>query len=197
MVITAVKRYTPAEYLAQEEQAEVKSELIEGEIIPMAGASANHNRISVNFCRLLPLAVEGQTYEIFMSDMRLWLPQYESYTYPDVMAVAAAPQFTDAKQTALTNPCLIVEVLSPSTERYDKAAKFQLYRSLPDLQEYVLVDQAAYRVDQYTKIESHQWLLTEWLGEDAVVPLKSVPVEVALKDLYKRVEFEGQLPSSS
>ena len=103
--------------------------------------------------------------------------------------MSAAPQFTDAKQTALTNPCLIVEILSASTERYDKSAKFRLYRSLPTLQEYVLVDQMAYRVEQYTRVEPHQWLLTEWMGEEAVVPLKSVPVEVALKDLYQRVTF--------
>lgn len=190
MIATAVKRYTLAEYLALEEQATVKSELIEGEIFPMAGASANHNRLTMNLCRLLPLEVAGQHYEIFMSDLRLWLPLYESYTYPDVMAVAEAPEFTDANQTALTNPCLIVEVLSPSTERYDKAAKFELYRSIAELQEYVLVDQAAYRVDQYNKVNSRQWLLTEWVGEEAVVPLKSVPVEVALRDLYKRVEFK-------
>lgn len=189
MVMTTATRYTPAEYLALEEQATVKSELIEGDMIPMAGASANHNRLTVNLCRLLPLEVDGQCYEVFMSDMRLWLPLHESYTYPDVMAVSAAPQFTDAKQTALTNPCLIVEILSASTERYDKSAKFRLYRSLPTLQEYVLVDQMAYRVEQYTRVEPHQWLLTEWMGEEAVVPLKSVPVEVALKDVYQRVTF--------
>lgn len=189
MVMTTATRYTPAEYLALEEQATVKSELIEGDMIPMAGASANHNRLTVNLCRLLPLEVAGQCYEVFMSDMRLWLPLHESYTYPDVMAVAAAPQFTDAKQTALTNPCLIVEILSASTEQYDKSAQFRLYRSLPSLQEYVLVDQMAYRVEQYTRVEPHQWLLTEWMGEEAVVPLKSVPVEVALKDVYQRVTF--------
>lgn len=189
MVMTTATRYTPAEYLAEEEQATVKHELIEGDMIPMAGASANHNRLTVNLCRLLPLEVAGQCYEVFMSDMRLWLPLHESYTYPDVMAVAAAPQFTDAKQTALTNPCLIVEILSASTEQYDKSAQFRLYRSLPSLQEYVLVDQRAYRVEQYTRVEPHQWLLTEWMGEEAVVPLKSVPVEVALKDVYQRVTF--------
>ena len=191
MVIATAKRYTPAEYLAQEEQATVKSELIEGDIIPLAGASANHNRLTVNLCRLLPLEVAGQRYEIFMGDMRLWLPLHESYTYPDVLAVAATPQFTDDRQTALTNPCLIVEILSSSTAGYDKSAKFQLYRSIPEFQEYILVDQTAYRVEQFTKIKSHQWLMTEWLGEEAVVPLKSVPVEILLKDLYQRVAFAG------
>lgn len=191
MIATAAKRYTPAEYLSQEEQATVKSELIEGEIFPMAGASANHNILTGKFHARLLLALEDLDYGVFMSDLRLWLPLYESYTYPDVMVVAGASKFTDDKQTALTNPCLIVEALSPSTERYDKAAKFELYRSITELQEYVLVDQSGYRVNQYTKVKQHQWLLTEWIGKDAVVPLQSVPVEVALQDLYKRVVFEG------
>jgi Uma2 family endonuclease len=189
MIVATIKRYTPAEYLEREDQAEVKSEFIEGDIIPVAGASANHNRIAVNFCRLFPLEIQGQSYEVFMSDMRLWLPLHESYTYPDVMVISGEPQFTDNKQMALTNPCLIVEVLSDSTEGYDKSAKFRLYRSIPEFEEYILVDQTAYRVEQFTKVDSHQWLLTEWVGEDTVLRLKSVAVEIALKDLYKRVLF--------
>ncbi|MFN5726385.1 MAG: Uma2 family endonuclease, partial [Pseudanabaena sp.] len=85
MVLAATKRYTASEYLALEDKAEFKSEFINGEIIPMAGASANHNKIALNFCRFLPLAIGEQVYEIFISDMRLWLPEYSRYTYPDVM----------------------------------------------------------------------------------------------------------------
>ncbi len=84
MVLAVTKRYTASEYLALEDKAEFKSEFISGEIIPMAGASANHNKIALNLCRLLPLVIGDQTYEIFMSDMRLWLPDYSRYTYPDV-----------------------------------------------------------------------------------------------------------------
>jgi Uma2 family endonuclease len=189
MIVAAIKRYTPAEYLEREDRAEVKSEFIEGDIIPVAGASANHNILTGKFHARLLLALEDLNYAVFMSDMRFWLPLYESYTYPDVMVVAGEPQFTDSKQTALTNPCLIVEVLSGSTEGYDKSAKFRLYRSIPEFEEYILVDQTAYRVEQFTKVDSHQWLLTEWVGEDAVLRLKSVAVEIALKDLYKRVSF--------
>ncbi|MEB3230956.1 MAG: Uma2 family endonuclease [Leptolyngbyaceae bacterium] len=189
--MTSTQKYTPAEYLQREEQAAIKSELIQGDIIEMAGASANHNRIAVNMCRLLPLDNGNQPYEIFMGDMRLWLPAYSSYTYPDVLAVAATPQFTDEKQTALINPCLIVEIRSASTAAYDKTDKFQLYRSIPEFEEYVLVDQTAYRVEQYTKKAVNQWLLTEWIGPDAVFSLQSVGVEITLVDLYKRVQFEA------
>ena len=197
MVVATEQRVTPSQYLELEEKAEWKSELIEGEIVAMAGATANHNRIVLNFCRLFPLEnLEGQ-YEIFTSDMRLWLSEFGSYTYPDVMAIAGEPKFTDSKQTALTNPCLIVEVLSGSTEGYDKTAKFRLYRSIPEFEEYVLVDQEACRVEQFTKVDRNQWLLTELMGEDATLGLKSVGVEIELKDLYKRVSFASLARSDS
>ncbi|PZD70154.1 hypothetical protein C1752_17539 [Acaryochloris thomasi RCC1774] len=189
MVVATHKRCTPAEYLQQEEQADSKSELIEGEIIPVAGASANHNVLTGKFHARLLLALEDLDYTVFMSDMRLWLSPYDSYTYPDVMAISGPPQFTDNQQKAVSNPCLIIEVLSASTEGYDKVGKFRLYRSIPEFAEYILVDQTEYRVEQYTKVEPHQWLLTEWSGEEAVVQLKSVAVEIPLKDLYKRVIF--------
>ena len=189
MVVATVRRYTPAEYLEQEERAEFKSELISGDIIPVAGASANHNILTGKFHARLLLALEDLNYSVFMNDMRLWLPLHESYTYPDAIVIAGEPQFTDSKQTALTNPCLIVEILSSSTMEYDRSDKFWLYRSIPEFQEYILVDQTTHRIEQFTKIDRHQWLLTEWIGEDAILSLKSVAVEIALKDLYKRVSF--------
>ena len=189
MVIATTKRYTVAEYLELEEQAEFKSEFVDGEIVSMAGATANHNKIALNFCRLFPVSIDGQDYDIFMSDMRLWMPDYSRYTYPDVMVVAGQPIFTDEKQTAITNPCLIVEVLSNSTQEYDRASKFKLYRSILSFREYVLVYQNNYCVEQYTKQDDGRWILTEYLEEDAVLKLESVSFEISLRDLYKRVTF--------
>jgi len=189
MVIATTKRYTVAEYLELEEQAEFKSEFVDGEIVSMAGATANHNKIALNFCRLFPVSIDGQDYDIFMSDMRLWMPDYSRYTYPDVMVVAGQPIFTDEKQTAITNPCLIVEVLSNSTQEYDRASKFKLYRSILSFREYVLVYQNNYCVEQYTKQNDGRWILTEYLQEDAVLKLESVSFEISLRDLYKRVIF--------
>ena len=189
MVIATTKRYTVAEYLELEEQAEFKSEFVDGEIVSMAGATANHNKIVLNFCRLFPVSIDGQDYDIFMSDMRLWMPDYSRYTYPDVMVVAGQPIFTDEKQTAITNPCLIVEVLSNSTQEYDRASKFKLYRSILSFREYVLVYQNSYCVEQYTKQDDGRWILTEYLEEDAVLKLESVSFEISLRDLYKRVTF--------
>lgn len=190
MVAAIAKPITVEEYLAQEEVAEEKSEFINGEILKMAGASANHNRLAVNFGRLLPLEIGDQSYEIFISDLKLWPPHFQNYFYPDVMVVKGEPNFTDAKQTAITNPCLIAEILSTSTGGYDKTQKFAFYRTIPELQEYVLIDQWAYRVELYRKVSDRQWLLTELIGQEAVLTLESVGVEIALVDLYKRVNFE-------
>jgi len=190
MVLAATKRYTAAEYLALEEKAEFKSEFINGEIIPMAGASANHNKIALNFCRLLPLIIGDQMYEIFMSDMRLWMPEYNRYTYPDVMVVAGEPVFVDQKQMEVTNPCLIVEILSNSTQTYDHDSKFRQYRSIPSFQEYILVYQNGYEVDHYIKESEDRWVLMTHKGEESVIKLTSMQLEIRLRDLYKRVQFD-------
>ncbi|MDB9516725.1 Uma2 family endonuclease [Roseofilum reptotaenium CS-1145] len=141
------KQSAVEEYLEQENRNIDKSEFIEGEIVKMAGASANHNILTGKLHALLLFALEDRGSSVFMSDMRLWLPVSESYVYPDVMAIAEEPMFTDSKQMALTNPCLIAEVLSSSTEGLDKNQKFALYRSIPQLQEYLLIDQFSYRVE--------------------------------------------------
>jgi Uma2 family endonuclease len=187
MVVATTKRYTASEYLTLEEIAEFKSEFINGEIIPMAGASANHNKIALNFCRILPLVINDQVYEIFMSDMRLWMPEYDRYTYPDVMVVAGEPIFVDQKQMEVTNPCLIVEILSSSTQAYDHDSKFRQYRSIPSFQEYILVYQNSYEVDHYIKESSDRWVLITHKGEDAVIKLASMQLEICLRDLYMRV----------
>lgn len=190
MILAATKRYTASEYLALEDKAEFKSEFINGEIIPMAGASANHNKIALNLCRLLPLVIGDQVYEIFMSDMRLWLPEYSRYTYPDVMVIAGEPIFGDQKQMEVTNPCLIVEILSSSTQSYDHDSKFRQYRSIPSFQEYILVYQNSYEVDHYVKESDDRWILTTYRGESAVIKLSSIQLEISLRDLYKRVTFD-------
>ncbi|MDB9312993.1 Uma2 family endonuclease [Spirulina sp. CS-785/01] len=181
---------TVEDYLKQEEKAVEKSEFINGTIITMAGASANHNRLTLNLSRSLPLETGEQNYEIFVSDMRLWIAEFQSYVYPDVMVIQGEPEFTNAQQIAVTNPCLIAEVLSTSTAGFDKSQKFTLYRSIPQLQEYLLIDQTAYRVELYSRVGERQWLLTELIGEEAIAELNVVNLQIKLSDLYKRVKFE-------
>ncbi|MGI0480507.1 Uma2 family endonuclease [Geminocystis sp. CENA526] len=192
MVSSIVFPITVEEYLAQEEISEEKNEFIEGEIVKMAGASANHNRLAVNFTRLLPLEINGQSYEIFVSDMKLLPPHGDNYFYPDVMVIKGEPCFTNEKQTAVTNPCLIAEILSNSTEGFDKNQKFAFYRTIPELKEYILISQEDYRVELYRKVGKHQWLLTELVSQQDVLTLESVEVEISLADLYKRVKFSNK-----
>jgi Uma2 family endonuclease len=182
-------RLTVEEYLIEESQADEKSELIEGVLVPMAGASANHNLLTGKLHARLLLALEDQDYTVLMSDMRLGLPDYATYTYPDILVVRGEPQFQSPKQTEVLNPCLLVEVLSPSTDRYDKTDKFRLYRSLPSLEEYLLISQTDYLVQQYTKVDDRRWLLQDWIGLEAIFNLSSLGVEITLQDLYKRVSF--------
>jgi Uma2 family endonuclease len=191
MVLATTKRYTVAEYLELEALAEFKSEFVDGEILPMAGASAKHNILTGKFHARILLALEDLDFSVFMSDMRLWIHEYNRYTYPDVMAIAGKPIFTDEKQTAITNPCLIVEVLSNSTEEYDRSSKFKQYRSLSTFQEYILIEQDSYGIEQYTKQNNGKWLLTEYLGKDAMLKLESANFEISLKDLYKGLDFAG------
>ncbi|MGI0482960.1 Uma2 family endonuclease [Geminocystis sp. CENA526] len=180
---------TVEEYLAQEEINEEKSEFIEGEIIKMAGASANHNILTGKLHARLLLALEDLDYSVFMSDMKLLPPHGDNYFYPDVMVIKGEPCFTNEKQTAVTNPCLIAEILSNSTEGFDKNQKFAFYRTIPELKEYILISQEDYRVELYRKVGKHQWLLTELMNQEDVLTLESVEVEISLADLYKRVKF--------
>jgi len=189
MVIATAKPLMVSDYLEREEKAQDKSEFIQGAIIPMAGASANHNRLTINLSRLLPLEVGGCGYEIFVSDMRLWIAETGSYFYPDVMVIAEEPIFTDSKQMVVTNPCLIAEVLSASTEGFDKNQKFGFYRSIPQLQDYLLIDQSCYRIEHYQKVGDRQWLLTELMGETAELDLGSMDIKIKLAEIYKRVNF--------
>jgi Uma2 family endonuclease len=156
----------------------------------MAGATANHNILTAKFLARILLALEDLNYSVFMSDMRLWMPKYKRYTYPDVMVVEGKSVFTDEKRTAIANPLLIVEILSNSTQSYDRADKFKRYRSLPSFKEYILVYQNSFCVEQYTKQSDNRWILTEYLDEDAVLKLEYISFEIGLRDLYKRVVFE-------
>lgn len=190
MQVQALTRYyTPEEYLAIEAKAEFKSEYRDGEIVPMTGGTTNHNKIAGNFYAFLKFALRKQNYDIYIGDVRLWIPRYRQYTYPDVMVIKGEPIYTTTSATTVMNPLLIVEVLSKYTKNYDQGDKFLYYRSIPELQEYILIDQSQYHVMQYTKTAEGQWLFTERESEDAVLSLQSIDFEITFSDLYKRVNF--------
>ncbi|MFW9259910.1 Uma2 family endonuclease [Nostoc sp. CALU 546] len=190
MQITKQRYYTPEEYLELEEAADYKSEYIDGQIIPMAGGSVNHNRIAGNFYAVLNFAFRQQEYEVFNSDMRLWIHQKRIYTYPDVTVIAGEPEFFNNRTDIITNPQVIVEVLSKSTKNYDREDKFQAYRTISTFQEYLLIDQTKIHVDQFSKTGKKQWALREYDEEDEAIALVTVPFEISLQDLYNKVKFE-------
>jgi Uma2 family endonuclease len=190
LTTTETKYYTPEEYLALEETSEDKNEYRQGEIIPMVGATTNHNQIAGNFYRRFPLTINNQDYYTYMETVRLWLSDYSIYTYPDVMVIKGQPLYQGNSQSNVINPLIIVEVLSNSTQAYDRGDKFKFYRSLPTFQEYILIEQSSYSVERYYKQKDDQWLIDFCTGENAVLQLLSVDWQISFQDLYQRVNFD-------
>ncbi|QEI40457.1 hypothetical protein BMF77_01026 [Dolichospermum sp. UHCC 0315A] len=190
-VVTAY--YTPEEYLELEEKADYKNEYRDGEIISMTGGTTNHNKLALNLATGLNVALNDLDYEIYIGDVKLWIPRYREFTYPDVMVIEGQPIYYSTNTTIVTNPVLIVEVLSKSTKDYDRGDKFLYYRSIPEFKEYILIDQTKYYVMQYVKTSENQWILTEYETEDALINLSSINVELSLKQLYKKVNLSENL----
>ncbi|MEQ9550483.1 MAG: Uma2 family endonuclease [Coleofasciculus sp. G3-WIS-01] len=186
---TQKRSYTPEEYLELEEKAEYKHEYRDGEIVPMTGGTTNHNKIALNFAANLKFGLRGQDYDIYIGDVRLWIPRYRQYTYPDVMVIEGEPIYTGTGTTTVMNPSLIVEVLSKSTKNYDLGDKFIYYRSIPEFKEYILIDQTKYHVMQYAKNHNDQWLLSEQESAEAVLELSSIEFQINVSDIYENVNF--------
>lgn len=178
---------TPEEYLTIERQAAYKSEYFNGEIFAMTGASRKHNLITLNIAGEFRRQLKGQPCETYVSDMRVRVPATSLYTYPDVSVVCGEPKFEDDFVDTLLNPTLLVEVLSESTELYDRGKKSGYYRTIQSLTEYLLVAQDEYKVEQYVRQPDGRWLLTDIRLLDGVVELASVNCALALKEVYDRV----------
>jgi Uma2 family endonuclease len=187
---TEKRYYTPEEYLALEESAIDKSEYHDGEIIPMPGGTTNHNKLALNFCRKFPLTIKEQNYEPFINDVRLWIPQTRRYVYPDIMIIQGEPIYHESNQTIVTNPLIIVEVLSNSTKDYDRGGKFLAYRSIPEFREYILIDQYSYHIEQFAKNSQGKWVLTEYDSDESVLTLESVEFKMPLREIYHRINLE-------
>lgn len=185
------KTYTPEEYLDFEINAETRHEYIHGEIIPMTGGTPEHNEIASILNAALRVTLKGKPYSIFVADQRLWIPDRQLYTYPDVMVVPRPLQRQKGRTDTLTNPVAIAEVLSKSTKSYDRDEKFSAYRTIPTFQEYLLIDQYTPHVEQYFRTDARQWIFTEYNGLESSITLSSIPFEISLADLYESVEFEA------
>ncbi len=184
------KRYTPEEYLALERKADYKSEYCNGFIIGMSGASRDHNRVAGNFYRKISDQLEDGPCEAFVNNMRVRVNPTGLYTYPDVVVVCGEAQFLDDEVDTLLNPTLIADVLSPSTEDYDRGGKFSHYRTLPSLKEYVLIAQDEAMVERRVK-KGKRWVSTTYRGLEATLVLESIGCTIPFRQIYKRVKFPG------
>lgn len=191
-----VDYYAPDEYLALENQSQIRHEYRDGEMIPMVGGLPNHNLIVLNLAAALNFALKRKPYYVFVTDQRLWIPKTRLYTYPDVMVVAGDMQLQAGRKDTIANPTVIVEVLSPSTQAYDRGDKFRAYRSIPSFVEYILIDPSDYYVEQYHQTGLNQWLFSEIKGQEGLLKLNALPFEISLLDLYDKVTFEGEMLES-
>ncbi len=191
-----------AEYLAIEKTAAFKSEFFDGEMFPlhrdapvgMAGASRSHNRVNENLSIRIGSQLLGGPCQSLSRDQRVLVDRTGLYTYPDLLIVCGQVETAEGDEDTITNPRVVVEVLSPSTERYDRGAKFRQYQQLPSVQEYVLVSQDEAVVERYVRQADGTWGYTSFVGLDAVLPLTSVPVQVPLADIFAGVELPASPP---
>ncbi|MFL6215504.1 MAG: Uma2 family endonuclease [Blastocatellia bacterium] len=180
---------TPEEYLAIERKAKTKSEYFGGEIFLMAGASENHNLIVANLVGEFRSHLKKRPCKVYPSDMRVKIQTTGLYTYPDVVVVCDEPKFEDDQKDILLNPTLIVEVLSESTEAYDRGKKFDHYRTLDSLSDYLLVTQDHPKVEYYARHLNGKWLLSIFNKLQEVIELASVGCELPLNEIYDKVEL--------
>ena len=180
---------TPQEYLALERKADFKSEYYRGEMFAMAGASWEHTSIKDNVARHAGNQLESGPCRALTSDMRVKIDATGLYTYPDIVVVCDKPQFEDNVFDTLLNPRAIVEVLSDSTEQYDRGTKLKHYRQVPSVQEVVLISQDRPLVERYVRQADNSWLLTEFCEMAQTFEFGSVPVKIPLTDIYRGVEF--------
>jgi len=190
--VAVLKHYSIEEYLAAEDLAVEKSEYYAGEVFSMAGGTLNHNRIAGNIHFALKLVLRGKPFEVFIGDVKLHVPSIESFTYPDILVIAGKPEYWQERRDTVCNANLIIEVLSNSTKDYDRAGKFEIYRNLPNLQDYILVSQDKIHVEHFVKQAPQQWLLTEYNKLSDVFSIAQLGETLALTDIYDKVDFEVQ-----
>ncbi|MFH0996681.1 MAG: Uma2 family endonuclease [Pseudomonadota bacterium] len=185
-------RYTPEEYLKMEREAACKSEYFNGEIFAMAGASRKHNLITMSISSGLYQQLRKKGCEVYANDMRVKVSSTGLYTYPDIVVVCNPPLFDDVLSDTLLNPDVIVEVLSQFTEAYDRGDKFQNYRVLPSLSEYVMVHQDTRHVEHYARQPDSSWRFLEYFKPGDVFEIRSIGCELKLEDIYEKVDISGK-----
>lgn len=179
--------YTHDEYFVLEDQADNKSEYYKGQIFAMSGGSINHNRISSNINALLNVGLEETRCEAFTSNLRIFIKTHDLFTYPDISVLCGEPEFYHNRTDTITNPIVIFEVLSPSTRDYDRGQKFEFYRSIPTLCDYVIIHQEKVAIEHHHKVGLNRWLLTEYTNLDENLVIESIDFALPIRRIYARV----------
>ena len=185
-------RITPQEYLELERKAEIKSEYVDGEMFAMSGATREHTLIVTNITVELGNQFVDRPCELYPLDLRTKVSSTGLYTYPDISAVCGEPKFEDDHFDTLVNPNLIIEVLSATTESYDRGKKFAHYRTIDSLKEYVLVSQTECRIERFSRQTDSNWLYTETTDPEGSIELTSVACRLSLSRVYQKVDFNGR-----
>jgi Uma2 family endonuclease len=191
MASNPVTKVTEEEYLAFDRASEFRNELLDGEIVAMSGGSMSHARLGMSISNQLYNALQGSDCETFASDFRVRVSP-RMYTYPDAIVVCGKPLLADGRKDTLLNPRVIIEVLSPSTEHYDRGMKFQNYRAIESLQDYILVSQDQIRIEQFTRGDARSWTLRDYQSAGETLRIESVGVSIPIARIYERVELPSE-----
>lgn len=191
MTVPSKPHLTPQQYLAIERAAETRSEYLNGEMVAMTGGNRDHSLILGNLLWELGSQLRDRPCEVYSIGLRVHVAQTGLYTYPDVIVVCGEPQLEDEQADTLLNPTVIVEVLSPKTESYDRGRKFQHYRTLGSLAEYLLVSQTQPRIERFLRQADGLWLFGDAAGLEAALTLPSIGCELKLAEVYAKVRFPG------
>jgi Uma2 family endonuclease len=189
MASSPVTKVTEEEYLALDRAAEVRSEFLDGEMWAMSGGSRWHSQLGANLIGELHGALRGSNCRVFTSDLRVRVMPRRMYSYPDVTVVSGKPALADDRQDVLLNPTAVVEVLSPSSEKYDRGVKFQYYRTIESLRDYILVSQDHVRIEQFRRGESGTWTLRDYQSLEDQLKIESIGAAVSLALIYDGVEL--------
>lgn len=191
MTTQTVTYVTPEEYLAAERLSETRSEYLDGGVYPMTGGTVNHNQITINLILELGAQLRSSNCRVHATDLKLGLPDSRKFFYPDVMVVCGELQYHDERRDVILNPDIVIEVLSSSTEAFDRGAKFRAYRTIESLKEYVLVSQDKPLVEQYLKNGDGSWQYTAVEGLESSLALASVECRLNLGAVYDKVDFNS------
>ncbi|MCW3073308.1 MAG: hypothetical protein JWP69_377 [Flaviaesturariibacter sp.] len=189
MAQPAINFISSEDYLATERLALEKHEYYKGEVFAMSGASFEHNVIEDNIRGILYGHLKGRPCRSFGSNLRVHIPSNTLYTYPDVLIVCEEPEFLDGEFDTLLNPAVIIEILSPSTGNYDRGAKWDLYREIESLKEYILIDSTAMHIVQYVRNNDKTWILSENKKADAHFTIQAIGLALSLSEVYDGVSF--------